>query len=138
MLNGDVARSGGAAGDGTMSNPEGKGSPPITRVMIVDDEPVAAEVLLRLLVKEGYHGDVFHDGQAALDALPGVRPHVVLLDVNMPGLSGIDVCRRLKQDPADWLTPVVMVTGQANGSPGSKGLKPALTTSSPSRSTGRN
>ena len=123
MLNGDVARSGGAAGDGTMSNPEAGGSRPITRVMIVDDEPVVAEVLRRLLVKEGYHGDVFHDGQAALDALSDVRPHVVLLDVNMPGLSGIDVCRRLKQDPAHRLTPVVMVTGQAQRDARLEGLE---------------
>ncbi len=91
--------------------------------MIVDDEPVVAEVLRRLLVKEGYHADVFHDGQAALDALPEVRPHLVLLDVNMPGLSGIDVCRRLKQDLAHRLTPVVMVTGQAQRDARLEGLE---------------
>lgn len=106
-----------------MSNPETGGSRPITRVMIVDDEPVVAEVLRRLLVKEGYHADVFHDGQAALDALPEVRPHLVLLDVNMPGLSGIDVCRRLKQDLAHRLTPVVMVTGQAQRDARLEGLE---------------
>ena len=91
--------------------------------MIVDDEPVVAEVLRRLLVKEGYHADVFNDGQAALDALPEVRPHLVLLDVNMPGLSGMDVCRRLKQDPAYRLTPVVMVTGQAQRDARLEGLE---------------
>ena len=91
--------------------------------MIVDDEPVVAEVLRRLLVKEGYHVDVFHDGQAALDALSEVRPHLVLLDVNMPGLSGMDVCRRLKQDPAYRLTPVVMVTGQAQRDARLEGLE---------------
>ena len=91
--------------------------------MIVDDEPVVAEVLRRLLVKEGYQADVFHDGQAALDALPNVRPHLVLLDVNMPGLSGMDVCRHLKQDPAHRLTPVVMVTGQAQRDARLEGLE---------------
>jgi putative two-component system response regulator len=105
-----------------MSN-SGAASRPITRVMIVDDEPVVAEVLRRLLVKEGYHADVFNDGQAALDALPEVRPHLVLLDVNMPGLSGMDVCRRLKQDPAYRLTPVVMVTGQAQRDARLEGLE---------------
>ena len=91
--------------------------------MIVDDEPVVAEVLRRLLVKEGYQADVFNDGQAALEALPDMRPHVVLLDVNMPGLSGIDVCRRLKQDTAHRLTPVVMVTGQAQRDARLEGLE---------------
>jgi putative two-component system response regulator len=82
-----------------------------SRVLVVDDEPAIAELLRRLLVKEGYSVDVFNDGQEALNALPVVRPHIVLLDVNMPGLSGIDICRRIKQDPNHRLTPVVMVTG---------------------------
>ena len=84
-----------------------------TRVLVVDDEPAVAEVLRRLLVKEGYSVDVCNDGQEALNAMPTVRPHLVLCDVNMPGITGIEVCRRLKQDPAYRLTPVVMVTGQA-------------------------
>jgi len=81
--------------------------------MVVDDEPAVAEVLGRLLAKEGYSVDVFNGGQEALDALPTVKPHVVLCDVNMPGITGIEVCRRMKQDPDYRLTPVVMVTGQA-------------------------
>jgi putative two-component system response regulator len=91
--------------------------------MVVDDEPVVAEVLRRLLVKEGYTVDVFNDGPEALDALPTVRPHLVLCDVHMPGLSGIDVCRRMKQDPAYRLTPVVMVTGQAQRDARLEGLE---------------
>ena len=81
--------------------------------MVVDDEPTVAEVLRRLLVKEGYNVDVFGDAQEALAALPSVRPHLALLDVNMPGMTGIELCRRIKQDPAHRLTPVVLVTGQA-------------------------
>lgn len=96
-----------------MTNPQADGPRPATRVMVVDDEPAVAEVLRRLLVKEGYSVDVFSNGQDALDALPTVKPHLVLCDVKMPGLTGIEVCRRMKQDPAYRLTPVVMVTGQA-------------------------
>jgi len=96
---------------------------PATRVMVVDDEPAVAEVLRRLLAKEGYSVDVFSAGQAGLDALPDVRPHLVLLDVNMPGLNGIEVCRRLKQDPAYRLTPVVIVTGQAQRQARLEGLE---------------
>src|SRR5262245_31609062 len=94
----------------TMSNPAADVRRSATRVLVVDDDVAVAEVLRRLLVKEGYSVDVCHDGQSALDAMPTVRPHVVLCDVNMPGLSGIDVCRRLKQDADYRLTPVVMVT----------------------------
>jgi len=107
-------RPGGFGGAGwNMTNPEADGLRPSTRVMVVDDEPAVAEVLRRMLVREGYSVDVFHDGEQALLALPIARPHLVLCDVNMPGISGIEVCRRMKQDPSYRLTPVVMVTGQA-------------------------
>ena len=106
-----------------MTNSEADGRRPATRVMVVDDEPGVAEVLRRLLVKEGYSVDVFNGGQEALDALPTVRPHLLLCDVNMPGLTGIEVCRRLKQDPAYRLTPVVMVTGQAQRDARLEGLE---------------
>jgi putative two-component system response regulator len=84
-----------------------------TRVLVVDDEPAVADLLCRLLKKEGYGVHIASDGTEALQAVLDHRPHVVLLDVNMPGLSGIDVCRRIKQDAATRLTPVVMVTGMA-------------------------
>ena len=106
-----------------MTNPQADPRRPATRVLLVDDEPAVAEVLRRLLVKEGYSVDVFNDGQVAVDALPAVRPHLVLLDVNMPGLSGIEVCRILKQDPVYRLTPVVMVTGQAQRDARLEGLE---------------
>jgi putative two-component system response regulator len=106
-----------------MTNSEADARRPSTRVMVVDDEPGVAEVLRRLLVKEGYSVDVFNGGQEALDALPTVRPHLLLCDVNMPGLTGIEVCRRIKQDPAYRLTPVVMVTGQAQRDARLEGLE---------------
>jgi len=107
----------------TMSNPETDTRHPVTRVLLVDDEAVVAEVLRRLLVREGYTVDVCHDGQSALNAMSSVRPHVVLCDVNMPGLTGIDVCRRIKGDSNYRLTPVVMVTGQAQREARLQGLE---------------
>lgn len=53
------------------------------------------------------------DGHAALAAVAQHKPHVVLLDVNMPGPTGIEVCREIKHSPATRLTPVIMVTGMA-------------------------
>ncbi len=93
------------------------------RVMVIDDEPGVAEVLRRLLVKEGYTVELFTGGEEALNAMPTVRPHLLLCDVNMPGMNGIEVCRRLKQDPAYRLTPVVMVTGQAQRDARLEGLE---------------
>jgi len=83
------------------------------RVLVVDDEPAVAELLRRLLTKEGYEVSVAGDGHAALAAVDQYKPHVVLLDVNMPGPTGIDVCRQIKNTPATRLTPVIMVTGMS-------------------------
>ena len=106
-----------------MSTPETDAPRAATRILVVDDDTAVAEVLRRLLIKEGYAVDVCHDGPMALEAMPLLRPHLVLCDVNMPGLSGIEVCRRLKQDPAYRLTPVVMVTGQAQRDARLQGLE---------------
>ena len=94
-----------------MDSPSAEPSKSATRILVVDDEPTVAEVHRRLLAKEGYTVTVAADGFAALEAVAEQRPHLVLMDVNMPGLSGIDACRRIKEDPAHRLTPVVMVTG---------------------------
>jgi len=83
------------------------------RVLVADDEEAIAELLRRMLAKEGYVVEVVGDGLAALRAVNEFKPHVVLLDVNMPEMTGIEVCRRIKQDVAHRLTPVVIVTGMA-------------------------
>jgi putative two-component system response regulator len=85
--------------------------PTNTRVLVADDEQPVAELLRRILMKDGYAVEIVGDGLAALAAVEAHKPHVVLLDVNMPGMNGIDVCRRLKQDLRNRLTPVILVTG---------------------------
>jgi putative two-component system response regulator len=76
-----------------------------------------------MLVKEGYAVEVVNEGLSALQAVIERKPHVVLLDVNMPGMNGIDVCRRIKQDLANRLTPVVLVTGMAQREKRIEGLE---------------
>ena len=94
-----------------------------TRVVVADDEQAVAELLRRILMKDGYTVEVVNDGLAALQAVEDHKPHVVLLDVNMPGMSGIDVCKRLKQDLANRLTPVILVTGMAQREKRIEGLE---------------
>jgi CheY-like chemotaxis protein len=81
------------------------------KVLVVDDDPTVREVLSTLLAFEGCQVSEAMDGDEALEAARRLRPDVVLLDVMMPGRSGLEVCRALK---GDGLTPrVVMVSAKA-------------------------
>lgn len=80
------------------------------RVLVVDDVEGNVELLKRLLVRKGYAVETATDGESALAAIRHGAPDLILLDVMMPGLSGFEVCQRVKQDPATRLTPVVLLT----------------------------
>jgi len=79
-------------------------------IIVIDDTDVSAEVLRRLLLRDGYSVEVARDGESGLEAVRRSTPDLVLLDVMMPGIDGFEVCRRLKSDPATRLTPVILVT----------------------------
>jgi len=85
--------------------------PPHSTVLVVDDEEGTRTFFRRLLTSRGYNVDFAVDGPSALGAIEQRPPDVVLLDVNLPGLSGFDVCRRLRQDSATRLLPVIIITG---------------------------
>jgi putative two-component system response regulator len=80
------------------------------KVLVVDDSTQNVEVLSRLVTRFGYQALTASDGASALQSVRHELPDLVLLDVNMPGLDGIEVCRRLKADPATRLIPVVLIT----------------------------
>jgi DNA-binding response OmpR family regulator len=79
-------------------------------VLVVEDEPQIAEIQRRYLAEEGYGVHVERDGHAALAAIARLRPVAVVLDVGLPGLDGVSVCRALR-DRGDW-TPVLFVTAR--------------------------
>jgi putative two-component system response regulator len=81
------------------------------KILIVDDESAARIALATLLRKEGFEVDEVRDGTSALARCASFRPDLVLLDVLMPDMSGLDVCRRIKAAPETRLTPVVLITG---------------------------
>src|SRR5438105_6437058 len=80
------------------------------KVLVVDDTPLNIKLLGDLLTVKGYAVATATNGEEALVKLASDAPDIVLLDVMMPGLSGYDVCRRIRADPATTLLPVVMVT----------------------------
>jgi CheY-like chemotaxis protein len=83
----------------------------LARVLVVDDNHDAADTLGMLLRVLGAEVEVVHDGPAALASLRTFRPTVVLLDLGMPGMSGIEVARRVREDPQFASTRLVALTG---------------------------
>ena len=84
---------------------------PGRRVLIVDDNADAAAVLSRLLAARGHDTRVVHDGDAALECASAFKPHLVLLDISMPGLDGYQVARRLRAIPGLAKFKIAAVTG---------------------------
>jgi putative two-component system response regulator len=82
------------------------------RILVVDDNPGVRNLLREVLGAEGHEVDLAADGPDALARAAAVRPDLVLLDLDLPGLDGYEVCRRLKRDPATRLVPVVIITAQ--------------------------
>jgi two-component system response regulator MprA len=80
------------------------------RVLVVDDEPAVRESISRSLRFEGYQVELAKDGFDALDAVRNRRPDVVILDVMMPGLDGLETCRRLRG--SGDRVPVLMLTAR--------------------------
>ena len=80
------------------------------RVLVVDDLPDHAEMLRELLEPEGYQVDTAADGQEAIDKALAAPPDLVIMDVSMPRIDGIEACRRLKSDPRTRLVPIILVT----------------------------
>jgi putative two-component system response regulator len=106
-----------------VSEPTAQSSSRRSRILVADDTESVRMLFRRLLMADGHDVIVVSDGAAALDSVHHERPDVVLLDVTMPTLDGLEVCRRLKADPATRLTPVVLVTGQTDLSDRIRGLE---------------
>ena len=84
------------------------------RILVVDDTPANVRMLETLLRRDGYEVVVARDGEEALSAARETQPDLILLDIMMPKIDGIEVCRRLKADPALGFTPIIMVTAMAD------------------------
>ena len=79
-------------------------------ILVIDDEPNNFDVIQALLGNEGYLFHYASSGQRALDRLDRFLPDAILLDVMMPDLDGIEVCRRIKASPQWQSIPVIVVT----------------------------
>ncbi len=80
----------------------------MARVLVVDDEPDAVELLQEFLTSKGYDVITAQDGEGALRKVKEERPHLILLDVRMPGMNRLEVLKRARE--IDHEVGVIMVT----------------------------
>jgi len=79
------------------------------RILVVEDEPMVAEVVERYLRRDGHDVQVVHDGAAALTAFDRFQPDLMILDVMLPVIDGMEVCREIR---ARCQTPIIMLTAR--------------------------
>lgn len=96
-------------GDDMVSSAAGASTGP--RILVVDDEEAILDFVELGLRYEGFEVELARDGQGALAALANRRPDLMLLDLNLPGLDGLDVCRRVRQ-ASD--VPIIMLTARGD------------------------
>jgi len=81
------------------------------RILVVEDEPTVAEVVDRYLRRDGYDVSVCHDGLNAMDEYDRFQPDLVVLDLMLPRMDGMEVCRRIRSRAS---TPIIMLTARGD------------------------
>lgn len=82
------------------------------KIMVVDDETYIVELVKFNLEKEGYRVTVAYDGISALDGVRNDPPDLIILDIMLPRMDGLEVCRTLKQNPQYKTIPIIMLTAK--------------------------
>lgn len=89
-------------------------SPQEVKILCVDDDPTSRELTEEILRSRGYSVLTAPDGPTALEVAAQERPGLILLDIRMPGMSGFEVCLRLKAKPETKAIPVIMLTAMSH------------------------
>jgi diguanylate cyclase (GGDEF)-like protein/PAS domain S-box-containing protein len=90
----------------------GPAAPPKPAVLIVDDAPDNLAPLRAMMLRQGYQTFVATSGERAIEVAQRVRPDLILLDIVMPGMDGLEACRRLKAHPATAHIPVIFMSAR--------------------------
>ncbi len=94
----------------------------MTNILVADDEPAIVELVRFTLEDDEVRVIVASDGDAALELARAMRPELVLLDVHMPRLDGLKVCRRLRKTPECVHTRIVMLSAAGQAADRARGL----------------
>ncbi len=94
---------------GPISAPTGANDPR-KHILVVDDDAQATALIERYLEREGYRVSIAFEGKHALELIANVKPDLVLLDVMMPGMNGLEVARRLREKPETENLPIIIIS----------------------------
>jgi DNA-binding response OmpR family regulator len=84
-------------------------------VLLIEDEPNIAEAIRFVLSRDGWEVTILADGAGAMAAVASQRPDIVILDLMLPGLSGLEILEAIRRDPATAALPVLMLTAKGQG-----------------------
>jgi DNA-binding response OmpR family regulator len=84
------------------------------KVLIVDDEKDIVDLIAYNLEKEGFATLRAHDGEAALGLVKANKPDLIILDLMLPGVRGLDVCRFIRKNPDTETLPIIMLTARSD------------------------
>jgi DNA-binding response OmpR family regulator len=84
------------------------------KILVVDDEAVLVETIAYNLEQAGYRVVTASDGNSALEAARSEDPDLILLDIMLPGIDGLEVCRQLRRESSTATTPIVMLTAKGD------------------------
>ncbi len=86
------------------------------KIIVIEDEPDIQEVIVHNLLRDGYQVDATLNGERGLELVRSLEPDLVLLDLMLPGLDGVEICRRIKADPRTRTVSIIMVTARGEES----------------------
>lgn len=85
----------------------------MAKILIVEDDPLMSRMYQKIFTFEGYEVDMAGDGVEGLEKVRTIKPTLVLLDIMMPKMNGLEVLEKLKADPETKAIPIVMLTNLA-------------------------
>ena len=94
----------------------------MARIICVEDDELAGEIVRDVLTQAGHLVGVIGHGTLAFETIVFKKPELVILDRSLPGMPGMEILRRLRQTPATYLIPILMLTGKRGEAPADEAL----------------
>jgi two-component system alkaline phosphatase synthesis response regulator PhoP len=98
-------------------------TPPMSRILVVEDDPDIAGLLTHYLQRAGFEADMVSSGGDVLPRVKKAPPDLLLLDLMLPGIDGLEVCRAVRGDPQTAAIPIIMITAKGEESDRIVGLE---------------